>query len=41
MKHSIQLAQHKNAVMSTEHPVSGGGGVSESRFNVRDGWGKG
>jgi len=28
------LVQH---VISKEHPVSGGGGVSESRFNVRDG----
>ena len=26
-------------VISKEHPVSGGGGVSGSRFNVRDGKG--
>ena len=29
--------QRCTVVMFKEHPVSGGGGVSGSRFNVRDG----
>jgi len=29
--------EYFSVVISKEHPVSGGGGVSGSRFNVRDG----
>ena len=35
--YSVITENHENNVISKEHPVSGGGGVSGSRFNVRDG----
>jgi len=37
--YSVITEDHENNVISKEHPVSGEGGVSGSRLNVRDGYG--